>query len=219
MALTEPALPVDSDLSPHELSPRERRMAKTRRAIIDAARELFDEQGYNETTIDQIADRADIAPRTFFRYFPAKEALAFAEFEDLRSELWLRLEARPAKEPPMRSVVNAFADFAATVEANHGRLEWGFRIAAEHPHVHDLGMSNAKTEAARRLTAFVAERLGVDPDVDPRPSVWTQCVMAVFAAAVRSTMGADEHPDGSARERFLELYAETATTLKGAVPR
>lgn len=52
---------------------RERKKAKTRRAIEDAAIRLVTEQGYDNTTIDQIAEAAEISPSTFFRYFPTKE--------------------------------------------------------------------------------------------------------------------------------------------------
>jgi AcrR family transcriptional regulator len=209
-------VPIASDVD--QRSPRERRTAKTRRAIIDAARELFDQQGYNQTTIDQIAAHADIAQRTFFRYFPAKEALVFAEFEDLRDAMWSILAARPETEHPLRSLVAALADFAEIAGVNRERLVWGFRIADEHPQVHHLGVDTARSDSAVRMTNFVAERLGVDPAQDPRPAVWTQCLMVVFGASVRATIEDDEHTEGEARERFLQLYRETATALTTAIP-
>ncbi len=52
-------------------------------AIEDAAWELFAEQGYDETSINDIAERANVAPRTFFRYFPTKEAVMYPEFDEL----------------------------------------------------------------------------------------------------------------------------------------
>src|SRR5215210_5590611 len=57
---------VTDDVLP---SRRERRAVETRAAIVEAARSLFEEQGFADTTVDEIAGRADIAPRTFFRYF------------------------------------------------------------------------------------------------------------------------------------------------------
>ena len=54
-------------------SPRERRRTRTRLQIQAEALRLFAQQGYDETTIEQIADASDISPRTFFRYFPTKE--------------------------------------------------------------------------------------------------------------------------------------------------
>src|SRR5258707_8479830 len=79
---------------------RQRHAERTRDAIVAAAYELFATKGYAETTIDEIAERADIAPRTFFRYFPAKEALLFHQSTDQVDEAVERLRARPPDEPP-----------------------------------------------------------------------------------------------------------------------
>src|SRR2546425_227876 len=60
---------------------RERHMDRTRAAIVDAALALFSEQGFTETTVDAIAERADVGRRTFFRYFPAKESVLFHDID------------------------------------------------------------------------------------------------------------------------------------------
>ena len=58
-----------------QLSRRERKKAEIRRGLIEAAMELFREQGFADTTIEQITERVDVAPATFFNYFPSKEAV------------------------------------------------------------------------------------------------------------------------------------------------
>ena len=58
---------------------RERKKAATRKAIHDGAIRLFGEQGYAGTTIDQIAEAADVSRATVFHYFPTKESIVFGD--------------------------------------------------------------------------------------------------------------------------------------------
>ena len=76
---------------------RERRRSRMRLMIQAEAFRLFAEKGYAETTVEEIADAAAISPRTFFRYFPAKEdVVLWDEYDPLALEL---LESRPDDEP------------------------------------------------------------------------------------------------------------------------
>ncbi len=64
---------------PETMGRRERKKAATRKAISDAATELFLERGFDEVSIREIAERADVSPTTVFAHFPSKEALVFDE--------------------------------------------------------------------------------------------------------------------------------------------
>jgi AcrR family transcriptional regulator len=93
---------------------QERRKRRTRQAIQAAALELFAERGYGDTTINDIAERADVAPRTVTVHFPAKEELLFdADPFTLDS-----LSERLATRPPHESALEALRDWmAATMTA------------------------------------------------------------------------------------------------------
>src|SRR4029450_1465375 len=78
---------------------RERRRRRTAEAIVAGALRLFEERGFEGTTIEQIAAAADISRRSFFRYFADKEELFFAEDERLLSVIDETLDSAPDGEP------------------------------------------------------------------------------------------------------------------------
>jgi AcrR family transcriptional regulator len=81
---------------------RERKKIKTRQTIRREALRLIDDNGYAATTVEQIADAAEVSPSTFFRYFPSKESLLLAD--DLDPLILAAFEA----QPPDLSLIQAF---------------------------------------------------------------------------------------------------------------
>ena len=77
---------------------RELKAARTRQLVLDVALDLFLDQGYDETTMEQIAAKAEIGTTTLYRYFPSKDVLALEPFRRIM-ELGPLLGARPADEP------------------------------------------------------------------------------------------------------------------------
>jgi AcrR family transcriptional regulator len=193
---------------------RERKVAETRRSILHHARQLFETQGYNDTTVEQIAAAADVAPRTFFRYFPTKESLLFANFDEVRRSMLVELRARPADEEPLHSVMHALRSMAVAIESRHDDVVWGFRMCAAQnvDGVYERTMLKEDTNA--QLAGFIAERLGVDVDQDPRPLTWAMAIMGVFAAAMKFSSGeqANRRP-GAAVALLDELLEGTAQAL------
>jgi AcrR family transcriptional regulator len=94
---------------------RERKKQRTRTAIIEAAMGLFVERGFDQTTVADIAAAADIAPRTFFGYFPSKEDVVFHDFDEFAAQMRRRIvDERLEDETAIDAVRSWFADFLAS---------------------------------------------------------------------------------------------------------
>lgn len=83
---------------------RERKKAKTRETIVRVALQLFSEQGYSQTTIAQIAEAADVSPRTVSTYFPAKEDIVFDVSAGTKERLVEAIEGRPEGQDTMSAL-------------------------------------------------------------------------------------------------------------------
>src|SRR6266496_294907 len=74
---------------------RERKKQRTRDTISKVALELFAKRGYEQTTIAEIADAAEVSPRTIFAYFPSKEDILFCDLPEMEERLAQALRERP----------------------------------------------------------------------------------------------------------------------------
>src|SRR6266540_3380610 len=98
-----------------QVSLRERKKARTRAAIREHAMRLFREQGFAETTVDQIAEAADVSPSTFFRYFPNKEAVILQDDYDPR--IITAFRAQPPEISTIAALRAAFKQVFAEMTA------------------------------------------------------------------------------------------------------
>ena len=112
---------------------RERKKLKTREALEQAALDLFAKQGFDSTTIEEIVEACDVSPRTFFRYFPNKEALLLSDADEKCQLLVAGLLGRPAGESPLRSIRESLVENLAGLEHDRPRMLEQSRIMAETP--------------------------------------------------------------------------------------
>lgn len=141
---------------------RQRKRARTRAALIAAALELFERQGYETTTIDEIAAAADVSPRTFFRYFATKEEVALGD--DLGQEIVGLIAGRPAEEPMLESVRRVISDSLTLISADDreallARLKIVYRTPSLRARRWEFQL-----EMGRISGAILAERRGLPPD-------------------------------------------------------
>src|ERR1700719_4781098 len=101
---------VDTDTA--KLGLRERKKQQTRDRIARVALELFAERGYDETTLADIAEAADVSPRTIFAYYENKEDILFCEEGIFIDGLRRMLDARS----PGATTIDAFREFFVSIE-------------------------------------------------------------------------------------------------------
>lgn len=97
----------DTSLQAKSPGLRERKRLRTKRAIREAALTLFTEQGYDDTTVEQITELAEVANATFFRYFPGKADVVLNFHEALLPALWEAVVRRPPQESDFVAIRNA----------------------------------------------------------------------------------------------------------------
>jgi AcrR family transcriptional regulator len=133
---------------------RERKKLATWRAIRSTALRLFEEQGYEATTIEQIVAAADVSRATFFNYFAGKEAVVFDQDPEERSNWRELMNDRPADEPLWDSLTAILTGF---VESLRDRVPLQRRLKAQSPALAQSGQ-NFGEQFFTDLRAWVASR-------------------------------------------------------------
>jgi TetR/AcrR family transcriptional regulator, regulator of mycofactocin system len=158
-----------------------RRRVTSRDDLEKVAFELFGRQGFDRTTVDDIASAAGIGRRTFFRYFPSKNDVPWGNFEAELERMRIRLKACPTGTPLMDAIRMATVDFnriaPEQVPLHRRRMELILRTPALQAH------STLRYAAWRQVIAeFAGERLGQPPDaLAPRTIAYTALGVAVAA--------------------------------------
>ncbi|MGI5428311.1 TetR/AcrR family transcriptional regulator [Streptomyces sp. CA-179760] len=188
---------------------RERKKIKTRRAIRGATYALIEEQGYDATTIEQIADRAEVSPSTVFRYFPTKEDIVVTdEWDPLMTA---ELRARPEDESwadVLRHVMRKALDLSLAEEPEVTRLR--ARLGVEVPAVR-ARMIESTAATGLQLREALAERSGLAPD---------SLELRVFAMSVMGGLMEVSHywAETGHRENIRDLVDRALDVLEHGLP-
>ncbi len=124
--------------------------------LIAAAITLFDEQGYDATTVAEIAERAGLTKRTFFRYFADKREVLFGGSKELE-RLWLEaVAAAPADAAPLAAVTAGFDVLAEIFEERHAFARVRARIILANPELQERELIKLQTLASSLAAALTA---------------------------------------------------------------
>ena len=193
---------------------RERKKARTREALQDAAMERFSRQGFDGTTVEEIAEACEVSPRTFFRYFATKEDVLFADGEARRERLLAFIAERPVDEPAFGALRAAMRTLTTDYRDDRDALVTRFQIVAASPHLqaykaeHQHGWEADVADVLERRA--LAQRAPVARDE-------LQLVTAVATAALRVALDAWV-ADPSAPDLGVLLDAAFARLAAGFEP-
>lgn len=158
-----------------------RKRVTSRAELEHVAFGLFAQQGFEQTTVDDIAAAAGIGRRTFFRYFPSKNDVPWGSFDEELDRMRLRLKSFPASTPLMDAIGQAVVDFNRVppdqIGPHRRRMELLLWTPALQAH------STLRYAAWRQVIAeFVAERTGQAPDaLAPRTIAYVALGVALAA--------------------------------------
>ena len=168
-------------MTPEVIDRQERRKRRTRQAIQKAALELFAERGYTETTINDIAERAEVAPRTVTVHFPAKEELLLDAEPFTLDSLSERLSARRSGESALEALRDWMATTMTEVETNASELDgrfWERRALRAHIVNNEPELRGRSRASYYPFERVLAEAVGEDigrsgNSLIPRLAAWS----------------------------------------------
>jgi AcrR family transcriptional regulator len=169
---------------------RERKKLATRRALRRAALDLVAERGFTHVTVEDIAEAADVSPRTFFNYFPSKEAAVFGSDTGRTEALRLRLIQQSPGESALEALRVVLIDEARARseelrELGSDPASQLQRMKASHQDPHLSAARAAHMAMVECVVAdALAERLGADPEQDPYPLLLAMAAMGMMRAAM-----------------------------------
>jgi AcrR family transcriptional regulator len=230
--------------TPSETEPpvslRERKKLATRRLLRRAALGLVAERGLANVTVEDIAEAAEVSPRTFFNYFPSKEAVLFGGDPDRAAQLRERVATYAPGEPVITALRAVLAQDAETM-ADELRSLGGdpagwlrrMKVARADPLVraaHAAQMAMLE----RAIAEGIAARLAADQETDPYPGVLAAAAVSVIRACLSFWTGtsetvqlghlidqafqalADGFPEDSALHEITAVPGKRALAARGA---
>jgi AcrR family transcriptional regulator len=200
MPLVAPTITSDRVQSPPDR--RAIRRAQTEAALRSAALDLAEERGFDGFTVDEVAQRAGVSPRTFFNYFATKEAAVLSDprpvLEAMNAALAENLDA-----PLVEAVHAAVKAFLAVSTARPRDMRRELSLVESQPTLR-IALLSHYCAYERTLGRGIAERMGTSVEDDPLPLVLAAAAVAVARIVLmRWSWTGDEAPDEDAVDETL----------------
>jgi AcrR family transcriptional regulator len=172
----------------------ERKRQLVRDELAEAAVKLLADQGFEETTVDQIVAAVGMSRRTFSRYFESKEDVLVHMFTGTGEQLCAELRARPASEPPAVALRRALAPFIQFTLGHPDKALRVTRLILDTPALLARFLER-QSHWQDGITTILAERAGLDPVTDLRPALAAGVALTAFRTALRRWADGDGTTD------------------------
>ncbi len=169
-----------------------------------AALALFDEQGYDATTVAEIAERAGLSKRTFFRHFEDKREVLFGGSEELVRRWTEAVASAPAGAAPLSAVAAAFGSLAGMFEERHAFARVRARVVEANPELQERELIKLQTLAGAVADALRARGVKANEAV-----LAAQAGVTVFHVAFARWVAQDDPA------AFRGLLDESLRELRG----
>jgi AcrR family transcriptional regulator len=194
---------------------RERKKQETRAALEAAALRLFAERGYDNTTVEDIADAADVAVRTFFRYFSSKRHVLFGDVaHNIVGRLRAALAARPLDEAPVEAVRAALDAVDTDDYEQHRQIMARMQLVQQLPELLPM-YEMIFHEMHEAVAEFVAGRTG-----EPASALYPQVLAGVATVSGKAPLcqleqgGLSPHELRALRHRAYDALAAGLSALR-----
>jgi AcrR family transcriptional regulator len=199
------------DMPPARSGLRERKKQQTRETIARAALELFAERGYDETTLAEIADAAQVSPRTIFSYFESKEDILLCDEVGFLENLKQKLDGRPAGT----TTVDAIREFLSGIEVADEDAKLRKQLISAHPEL-QVKLRGRHAQLEPLLAESVARDLGAEPG-DLRALLIAASMTAAFTSVRDRFLEAESGGEPLTHEQGMAILDQVLDFLRGGL--
>jgi AcrR family transcriptional regulator len=191
---------------------RERKKARTRASLREHALRLFREQGYQATTVEQIAAAAEVSPSTFFRYFPTKEDLVLQDDMDVR--MFAAFSRQPAGLAPVAAIRAATKETLTSFGSDDmAQIRETIKLTLTVPEIR----ARAMDEFARAIEG-IAEGIGKRAGRPPDDMAVRTLAGAVVGVLMSVTIPWQERTSDQSPEEMFARIDEALALLEAGLP-